>query len=213
MGSRRPVVIALLCGVVMVMVAACGSTTPGASVSSGAAASPAAPSGPEPGATDGGATAATSVDIGTLAQTHDQPTTTSAGFTAGSDALWRAVVADDPDLAMGFFFPVSAYRQVKAVADPQADWQHRLVAAFRRDIHQLHQRLGTGAADATFEGLRVPDGAARWIDPGQEYNKLGYWRVYGSTLRYQQAGTQHDLPIYSLISWRGEWFVVHVAHP
>ncbi|HEY5153322.1 MAG TPA: hypothetical protein VIJ47_01220, partial [Acidimicrobiales bacterium] len=140
MGSRRPVVIALLCGVVMVMVAACGSTTPGASVSSGAATSSTAPSGPEPDGTDGGATAATSVDIGTLAQTHDQPTTTSAAFTAGSDALWQAVVADDPDQAMGFFFPVSAYRQVKAVADPQADWQHRLVAAFRRDIHQLHQR-------------------------------------------------------------------------
>jgi len=122
-------------------------------------------------------------------------------------------VADDPARAMPFFFPLSAYRQVKAVHDPAGDWQNRLVAAYTRDIHALHRQLGAHAADATLVGLDVPDGAATWVDPGQEYNKLGYWRVYGSALRYTAGGQTFRLPIYSLISWRGAWYVVHMTHP
>jgi hypothetical protein len=35
--------------------------------------------------------------------------------------------------------------------------------------------------------------------------------VYGSALRYTADGTYFDLPIYSLISWRGEWYIVHLG--
>jgi hypothetical protein len=156
---------------------------------------------------------ATTVDPGTLPQTRDHPGTTNAQFTDGVQAMWQGIVDDDPQAAMPFFFPLSAYLQVKAIHDPTHDWQTRLVAAYTRDIHALHASLAGKGAEATLVGLDVPDGAARWVNPGEEYNKLGYWRVYGSMLRYTVGGQTLKLPIYSLISWRGEWYVVHVTHP
>ncbi len=132
-------------------------------------------------------------------------------MSAGGQVLWQAVVADDATPAMTFFFPLSAYRQVKDVKDPTADWQNRLVAAFGRDIHRLHGQLGSGSV--TFVGLDVPSGQATWVQPGQEHNKIGYWRVYGSSLRYTVGGAARSMPIYSLISWRGTWYVVHLGPP
>jgi len=110
---------------------------------------------------------------------------------------------------MPMFFPLPAYRQVKDVADPASDWKRRLVAAYARDIHALHARLGDGAASATLRGLDVPDARARWVEPGEEYNRLGYYRVFGSRLRYEVDGASRAFDVKSLISWRGEWYVVH----
>jgi hypothetical protein len=125
--------------------------------------------------------------------------------------LWAAIVKDEPALAMPFFFPLDAYEQVKDVTDPSADWKHRLVAAYARDIHALHARLGAQAATAQFLGLDVPEARARWVEPGEEWNKLGYYRVFGSKLRYDIAGGTDAFEIKSLISWRGEWYVVHLS--
>jgi hypothetical protein len=150
-------------------------------------------------------------DSASLPQTHDVPHAQGAAFEARRDALWDAIVSDDPDRAMPFFFPLAAYRQVKDVPDPGADWKHRLVAAYRRDIHALHARLGADAGTAKFLGIDVPEARARWVEPGEEWNKIGYYRVFGSKLRYSAAGEEHSFDVKSLISWRGEWFVVHLS--
>jgi hypothetical protein len=121
------------------------------------------------------------------------------------------VAGDDPERGMAAFFPVGAYRQVKAVADPARDWNRRLVGAYRRDLHALHLRLGHRAADARLVGLTVPAGRARWVEPGEEWNKVGYWRVFGSRLEYELDGRRRSFPVTSLISWRGEWYVVHLS--
>jgi hypothetical protein len=111
---------------------------------------------------------------------------------------------------MPFFFPVSAYERVKDVANPDGDWKQRLVAAYVRDIHALHGRLaGTGASH--FLGIDVPQARARWVEPGEEWNKVGYYRVFGSKLRYSDDAGDHAFEIKSLISWRGEWYVVHLS--
>lgn len=151
-------------------------------------------------------------DPGRLPQTEAKPTTDSAVFRRHARALWRAVVDDDPEVGQSAFFPQSAYVQIKAIADPAGDWKDRLLAAFATDVHALHAQLGADAANATFVGLVVPDGQAQWIEPGVEYNSGAYWRVYGSVLRYRLPdGSEHDLPVTSLISWRGEWYVVHLG--
>lgn len=150
-------------------------------------------------------------DPGTLPQTRERPESTGAGFQSRVDALVRAIVADDPSLAIPAFFPVTAYAQVKAVSNPALDWERRLIAAYKRDIHAIHQRLGASAAKATFARVEVPAHAVRWVEPDEESNRLGYFRVYGARVVLDVAGRQEVVEIKSLISWRGEWYVVHLS--
>lgn len=176
---------------------------PGTSVATGpvttAAAAPAA------------TTTTTEPDPGSLPQTQDKPSTTSPKFQAHVATLWNAIVRDDPSLAMPFFFPLGAYQQVKAISNAESDWRTRLVAAYEQDIHALHARLGAGAANAQFQSFDVPESTATWVPVGEEYNKGSYWRVYNSMLRYSANGPSGQFPVASMISWRGEWYVVHLS--
>jgi hypothetical protein len=157
------------------------------------------------------ATSTAATDPGALPQTDQKPVASGATFDAGVQGLWQAVVQDSPDLAMPFFFPKAAYLQVKAISDPSTDYEQRLIANYRQDIHALHAQLSADAASARFVGIDVPDGQAVMVQPGEESNKLSYWRVYGTTLRYSVKGGSGSFRITSLISWRGEWYVVHVG--
>jgi cytoskeletal protein RodZ len=156
-------------------------------------------------------TTATATDPGALPQTDARPSASGPTFTAGVDGLWEAIRQDRPELGLPFFFPKSAYLQVKAIGDPAGDYQNRLIANFEEDVHSLHAQLGAGAANATLAGVTVPDDAAVWVQPGEESNQLSYWRVYGSTIQYQLDGQTGSFPLTSLISWRGEWYVVHLG--
>jgi len=154
---------------------------------------------------------APTTDPGTQPQTRERPRSSTPAFDARAHALWDAIATDDATRAISSFFPVTAYAQVKAIANPESDWKRRLVANFARDIHRFHDRLGARASDASFVELEVASERARWVEPGEESNKLGYWRVYGSKLRYEVGGTPGAFDVSSLISWRGEWYVVHLA--
>ncbi|MEI8000044.1 MAG: hypothetical protein WCI50_01715 [Actinomycetes bacterium] len=165
---------------------------------------------PPPTTTVPPTTTTTEPDPQFLPQTDATPNPSSAKFQANVAALWQAIATDDPDLAMGFFFPLGAYRQVKGISDPDGDWKNRLVAQYVADIHALHARLGDQAATAQYVGIDVPDGSARWVLPGEEYNKGSYWRVYDAMLRYTAGGRAGAFDVKSMISWRGEWYVVHL---
>jgi len=154
---------------------------------------------------------ATTVDPGTLPQTDERPSATGAQFDAGVRALWQAIVTDDPAPALPFFFPQSAYVQVKAINDPVGDYRSRLIADYEQDIHTLHAQLGADSSRAQLTGLSVPGDQAVWVQPGAEYNKGSYWRVYGSRLHYTVDGQDRSFPVTSLISWRGQWYVVHLG--
>jgi len=156
-------------------------------------------------------TTVTTEDPGTLPQTDDRPSAAGARFDAGVQGLWQAIRDDQPELAMPFFFPKSAYLQVKAISDPATDYEQRLIANYEQDIHALHAQLGADSANAQFAAINVPDSQAVLVQPGEEYNKLSYWRVYGTTLQYTEDGQTNSFPVTSLISWRGEWYVVHLG--
>lgn len=155
--------------------------------------------------------ASPSIDPGTLPQTDALPSGDDPQFEAGVQALWQAIVQDDPSEAHGFFFPLSAYLQVKDIDDPAEDYQDRLLTWYDLDIQAAHEQLGAGAASATLVGVQVPEDQAEWITPGVEYNKGSYYRVYGTRLTYQENGSTASFGIFSLISWRGEWYVVHLG--
>jgi hypothetical protein len=155
-------------------------------------------------------TTTTTIDAGLLPQTRVLPSPTDPAFEARVQGLWQAIVSGDPAPAMPFFFPMTAYRQVKAEKNPDADWQYRLVAQYRVDIARLHRLLGPDAAAAELVGIDVPTSSV-WVRPGEEYNKGSYYRVYGTRLRYDVGGVNGSFPVYSMISWRGEWYVVHLG--
>jgi hypothetical protein len=123
--------------------------------------------------------------------------------------LWAAVVTGQARLATQAFFPLAAYTQVKAIADPAADWHSRLLRDFRLDVAAAHRYLGRGAAHARLLRVIVPSAEAAWINPGVCYNSAGYWHVGGARLVYREHGQVRSIGIASLISWRGRWYVVH----
>ena len=156
-------------------------------------------------------TTAPTSDPGALPQTDEKPTASTATFTAGVNGLWEAIRQDKAELGVPFFFPESAYLQVKAINDPATDYQQRLIANYEEDIHTLHAQLGANASSAQLTGIDVPNDQAVLVQPGEESNKLSYWRVYDTTMRYTVDGQAGSFPVTSLISWRGEWYVVHLG--
>lgn len=154
-------------------------------------------------------TTATTVDPGSLPQTDQLPSGRDPSFLARMASLLAAVSSGDTAAAAGAFFPLSAYIQVKGIADPVHDYQTRLIADYDQDIAALHARYAPDSAPVVLDHVAVP-AAAQWILPGVEYNKGSYWRVYGTQLWFRSGRGLHDFVIASLISWRGQWYVVHL---
>lgn len=146
---------------------------------------------------------------GNLPQTSASPSAGTPTFGAEMTDLWAAVVTGHADLAAQAFFPLSAYTQIKAIYDPAADWHNRLFGDFELDVAAAHQFLGPAASQATLVRVIVPAADAAWISPGVCANSGGYWHVGGARLVYQVHGQVRSIGIASLISWRGQWYVVH----
>lgn len=146
---------------------------------------------------------------GRLHQTRALPRAGGRVFQAEMTDLWAAVVTGQARLAVQAFFPLPAYTQVKAIADPAADWHSRLFGDFRLDVAAAHRYLGRGAAQARLLRVIVPSAEAAWINPGVCDNAVGYWHAGGARLVYREHGQVRSIGIASLISWRGRWYVVH----
>ncbi len=150
-------------------------------------------------------------DGSVLPQTDERPTTQSPVFERRTRLLFDAILRDDPSLARPFFFPVEAYEQVKAIAKPARDWQYRLWRNFERDVHEYHAKLGADAQSATLDRIEVREPSVRWMKPNSEGNRIGYYRVTRSAIVGKKAdGRPLRLELTSMISWRGEWYVVHL---
>ena len=148
---------------------------------------------------------------GALPQTTALPTSSSSQFESEMRDLWSAVKSGSFVQAMPAFFPEAAYAQLKALADPTSDWRWRLVADFELDVAAAHDYLGSAAATADFVGVYVAADEAAWITPGYCYNSIGYWHAPAARLVYTVSGVEQSIGIASLISWRGEWYVVHLG--
>ena len=112
---------------------------------------------------------------------------------------------------MPAFFPLSAYEQVKAIADPRDDYVYRLQVDYGLDIAAAHALLGSSAGSARLVGVVVARDFAHWVPPGACYNRIGYYEVANSRIVYRADGSVQSLGIASLISWRGVWYVIHLG--
>ena len=150
---------------------------------------------------------ALAADPGLLPQTTALPSGATARFHARMNLLWRGILADSPAAAQPAFFPGAAYVQVKQIANPAADYQQRLLGGFRLDLAAAHRLVG---GHAQLLSVSVPPQWA-WIPPGGCFNRVGYWHAPGARIVYRAQGRVRSFGIYSLISWRGEWYVVHLG--
>jgi hypothetical protein len=190
--------------------AAVSAAAPPAAVPNPSAEAPAAPSA-SAAPTQADEPALLAADGTPLPQTEERPSTTSPRFEQRMRRLADAILLGDAEGARATFFPLVAYAQVKDVQKPERDYRYRLMAHFERDVREYRKSLGRDAEGAEFLGVTVPEERVEWMKPGKEGNRLGYFRVLRSRLRFRLAsGKERSLELTSMISWRGEWYVVHL---
>lgn len=146
-----------------------------------------------------------------LPQTEARPSATDERFKRRMQRVADAIISGDVEKARSSFFPLVAYAQVKDVAKPERDYRFRLMSNFERDLREYRKALGRDVERAELIGVEVPEARVEWMKPGKEGNRLGYFRVLRSRLRFRLPdGKERSLELTSLISWRGEWYVVHL---
>lgn len=187
------------------------SAAPPPAASEPPAAAPAPIASAEPPSAEPDEPALVAADGTPLPQTEDRPSATSPRFLRRMQRLADAILTGDAERARDTFFPLVAYAQVKDVQKPERDYRYRLIAHFERDVREYRKALGKDAERAEFLGVSVPEERAQWMKPGKEGNRLGYFRVLRAQLRFRlPSGKERSFELTSMISWRGEWYVVHL---
>jgi hypothetical protein len=217
--SRQSALVAAVSLAAGILLAGCGGSPgpPPPAVSSSAAGtgSPSAKSAPPTASVTPRATASAppsarpvAPGAGVLPQTRAFPSTRTPAFDNAMADLWLAVTTGNPRFARPGFFPLAAYKQVKAIPYPVPDWQDRLWSDLVLDVRAAHRLVGPGAH---LDRIVVPEKYAAWVYPGACHNKIGYWHVPGARVVYRAHGQERSFGIASLISWRGVWYVVHLG--
>lgn len=137
-----------------------------------------------------------------------RPPDASEDLTERARHLFDAIVSDRSELADDFFFPREPFIPLKDVRDP-ARYFDGLIATYHQDIRRLHgsRKSWDGAKFLSFELGSRP----RWVKPGEEWNKIGYFRTFGGKLYYEITGRKRVLDVHTIISWDGRWYVTHLA--
>ena len=149
-------------------------------------------------------------DPGAQPQTYAKPMS-GASLAERMNVLWRAITHDSPSLAASVFFPESAYRQVKAIWNPNGDYRTRIGAIFARDVAAYRRALGGHASAARLTGIVAAPSAAGWVPRRVCENAVGYWHLPGTRLVYVIGRTRYSVAVDSMISWRGVWYVIHLG--
>jgi len=136
------------------------------------------------------------------------PALESEGLTLRAKKLFDAIVHDDPALGESFWFPKEPFIPLKDVKGPDKYWNN-LHATYGRDIHALHRKRKSWEG-ATFVGFKMGS-TPKWVPPGDEANKIGYYRSFRGKLTYRIDDKNATLDVHTIISWQGEWFITHLS--
>ena len=150
-------------------------------------------------------------DPGLAPQTATLPSASDPSFQARMRDLFYGIAYDSIGTALQSYLTLDSYLAIKNLTDNGYDYAHRLLFEFALDIEAAHALIASQGSSASFVGVQVPTANIHWISPGACYNKEGYWNVPGSRLLYMVGGTLHSIGIASLISYRGQWYVVHLG--
>jgi hypothetical protein len=141
-------------------------------------------------------------------ETPEVPPKTSDALTEHARLLFDAIVQGTPEIADPFFFPREPFLPLKDVDDP-GRYHAELVRVYHRDILRLHAKRKSWEK-ARFVGFTLGS-PPRWIEPGREWNKKGYYRTFDAKLAYEVSGTARTLIVRTIISWEGQWYVTHLS--
>ncbi|WP_437586482.1 hypothetical protein [Sorangium sp. So ce1000] len=156
---------------------------------------------PGPGAEPSGAASA-------RADNKILPALESKELTAQARALFDAVVKNEPALAEPFWFPKEPFIPLKDVKDPGKYWNN-LHAAYVNDVKSMHRKRKSWEG-AQFVGF-VVGSRPKWVPPGDEVNKIGYYRSFHGKLKYEIDGKPASLDVHTIISWQGRWYITHLG--
>ncbi|MDI1433501.1 hypothetical protein [Polyangium sorediatum] len=123
-------------------------------------------------------------------------------------ALFDAIVNDDPARGESFWFPKEPFVSLKDVKGPDKYWD-QLHRTYARDIHALHKKRKSWEG-ATFEAFELGS-KPKWVPPGDEGNKIGYYRTFRGKLRYRIGEKTESIEVRVIISWQGRWFITHLS--
>ena len=110
------------------------------------------------------------------------------------------------------FFPEAVYVSMKTgiLPDPTSDFVGRLLAFYSLDLVTYHDAISSAHSVHLVEVI-ADSSDAEWISPGDCENHFGYWHLPGVRLVYRMNGVVKSFAVASLISWRGQWYVVHLG--
>jgi hypothetical protein len=136
------------------------------------------------------------------------PPLESDDLTARAKQLFDAIVADDPARGEAFWFPKEPFIPLKDVKGPDKYWDN-LHKTYVRDVHALHKKRKSwdGAKFVSFEVGSKP----KWVPPGDEANKIGYYRSFRGKLKYEIGDQTSTIEVHTIISWQGRWFITHLS--
>jgi hypothetical protein len=192
--SASPAVVPSVAPSSATVASATASATPAASTSASPAITPGETAGKEAHAPD--------------PQNRKKPELTSQDLTGRARHLFDALAADDPEKGRDFFFPRDPFVPLKDVKDAGKYWD-QLFRIYANDIHELARRHKKDLADAEFVSFELGT-PPKWVKPGEEANKIGYFRTFNGKLRYRSHGKERDLEVKTIISWDDGWYVTHL---
>lgn len=214
----------LLCGLLLAATA-CGNTTPlhkdsvpidssTAAVSAGTAPSAtAAPTAPTAEATASAAPAASAAPTAepaapapVVADNKVEPTE-GAELVERAKGLLEAIAKDEPERGESFWFPKEPFIPLKDIKDPGKYWA-QLHRTYANDIHALHKKRKRWdkVEFVSFDGWSKP----KWVKPGDEANKIGYYRAFHGKLRFKVDGEADEIDVHTIITWQGRWHCTHL---
>jgi hypothetical protein len=135
---------------------------------------------------------------------------TGASFNQLMTNLWNAILTNDRKAADSLFFPLSGYLKLKVTASPAYDWRTRLLGLFNIDLATYHRNLTAGKV-ASLVSISFNPSYAQWIPKGACENNIGFWHMPGPRFVYVQNGVTRSVGVFSLISWHGNWYFIHLG--
>lgn len=129
-------------------------------------------------------------------------------LTTRARGLFDAIVKDEAPLGDPFWFPREPFTPLKDVKDPDKYWVN-LHRAYANDIHKAHRKRKSWEG-ATFVDFTVGS-KPKWVKPGDEANKIGYYRSFHGKIGYEIDGKKQTIDVHTVITWQGRWYVTHLG--